>query len=527
MARLLLVASACMVVVAIGCTDPSGVQPPRDGDPSLAVAHAGSLSPLVFVIQSSQLANHSDAPVVPDLGAAMLRVAPGGTIRIFDGTFVTQEVSIDRPVTIEAATGAQPTLDASGALHILNVATPHGEVLLRDLRFVGALDAAVNTETLDPSKSLSYDQLRLDRISVEVGDDGGVHRNIGLNIVPSPTTAAQVVVRQSRFAGGQAGVVAIGAGALLTVLSSSFGPHAFDAVQFEFGAIGRAESNTLAQCGSGGCIRASLSGNVSIVNNSISFTRSLGSDRAVHARPLAGATVVVDGNQITDTRVPNGSPAGVPYGIAGSGDGNLLIRNNSIDGLNGVSVISGASIQILGNTIRGRRADQLEDGITVNTDPALPHRIVVSFNTIVGTDTPSDPADPNAYTFADGGIEIDAVPVSGGTPIRQVAQINGNSIRNALRGITAFAGASIQGTDNVISTAYFGLTSYTGSSNAITRSDILDYRFATDGDGILSIRCNWWGAVTGPHDLTSTGPTTYAPWASGPIAHNLRRSCVG
>jgi len=476
-------------------------------------------------MQNAQTPRHEDAPTVADLATALTLVAPGGTIRVFDGTFVTQGVLVDRPVTIEAAARSHPTLDASGALRILDIAAPHGEVMLRGLRFVGALNSAINTETVDPTTPLSYDRLTLDHVSMIIGDDGGVHENYGLNIVPSSTAGAFALVRQSTFSGGQLGVIANGAGALLTVLNSNFGPHAFDGIQFQVGAIGRAEGNRLARCGEGGCIRASLVGNVSIVGNVMAFSRSLASDRAIHARPLEGATVIVEGNQITDTRDTDDETGGTPYGVIGSGDGSVEIRNNRIDGLNGVRVVAGSSIKISGNDVRGKRTDHLEDGITVNTDPAVLHRIVVSSNSIVGVDTPIDLMDPSAYTFADGGIEIDAVPVSGGPVIEQVAVVSGNTVHNALRGITAFAGASLRGTDNVINVVFFGLASYTGSSNAVTRSDILSYRFAMDGDGILVVPCNWWGDVAGPHDITSTGPTTFVPWATRPIAHGAHTAC--
>lgn len=515
------VGSAIVATLAIlfGCSEPVGVESPASSNIASAAAMRGGLAPLVLVNQNGAPPPHTNAPVVADLASALALVSPGGTIRVFDGTYITQQVLVDRAVTIEAASGAHPTLDAAGSTRILDVAAPLGLVTLRNLRFVGALDEAVNTETVDPTHLLSYDRLLLEGVSMVIPGDQ-LHGNFGLNIGPSTTAGAGVIVRHSSFTGGQVGAIANGSGAHMEVYNSTTSDQAHSGIQFQLGATGRAEENKLSECGVLGCIRMVLTGDVVVKANTMTLRRSRGQQAGIFARPNgAGATITIDANQIVDTRDEFDATGGAPTGIRGGGDGNIVVTNNHVDGLNGIGLTGGTSIRIEHNDIRVMPGDHVFDGITVNTDPAILRRIVVRANSIIGAGVPSDASDPNAYLFTDGGIEIDAVPVSGGPAIPQTVDVSGNTIRNALRGITAFAGASVVGKDNVVSVAFFGLTSYTGSQNAVTRSDITSYFAATDGDGVFTIPCNWWGSAAGPHDPGTAALSSFVPWATRPIAH--------
>jgi hypothetical protein len=224
---------------------------------------------------------------------ALFLVEPGGTIDIADDAtpHLVQRLVVDQPVTFTSSDEGRPTIDADGAAFSFIVnAVPSGEVRFENLKFVGA-------GTYNIWAQGTYDQVVVDNSRFEVSGTSGVTAQ------GSTEEGANVSVQASTFVSAPPNLGTVGTFAINTdfdVLNSSFSGFSFSGIQYQTGATGRVEGNTVTDCGLNGCIRT--------VN-------------------LNGATVEIIDN---DVSVNFGSSA--RWGIVGD-DGPMVIQDNTVTGI--------------------------------------------------------------------------------------------------------------------------------------------------------------------------------------------------
>jgi parallel beta helix pectate lyase-like protein len=138
-----------------------------------------------------------------DFADAVAVTAPGGTIRVCDGTHEAF-ATIDRSLTIAAEHAHAATLSAS-TVFIVGGAT--GTVTIRDLNFVSDDGIAImltNPGTTDPARS-RYDQVVIDNNRFTIT----APRGNGIYVGRPDIETAKVVVRRNVFTGGYSGVTTV------------------------------------------------------------------------------------------------------------------------------------------------------------------------------------------------------------------------------------------------------------------------------------------------------------------------------
>lgn len=286
--------------------------------------------------------------VLCDPGSATVQSAirwipSGGQVLLCDGVWPARDVELRKPMTLKAAAGASPVLDADGGDAILySVDDAGGDVVLVGLTFQSALANAIYIT--GPTSGIFIDSSRIEASS---GTRGVV------------VTGAEGLVRviDSEFTGGQWGVFAVNSGTL-GVTGSSFADHDVGGVGFGPAVSGFADQNTFTRCG-GGCVGVFAAGEVFVTSNVMTNDRDaaaqIGSGVFGNAERLvvkdnditgagtndngvydswafgngvsvAAADLVVEENRIT------GSWAGIR--LDGGGDtGTGYVRNNVVDGV--------------------------------------------------------------------------------------------------------------------------------------------------------------------------------------------------
>lgn len=269
------------------------------------------LAPVVHVSMDPDLPPEG-ATVVGSLAEAMTHVAPGGRVVIYDGIHAVENLGVDRPVSFEAAPGSAPVIqvaDVGGDVNTrrgFNVAVQAGTVSFNGLTI--EMPAGYAAILAQPA-----DELMIDGVRFVLGRDV-----TGALVAAGPATAtSRVTVRNVAVSGGMAGVLAT-VGARVDVAESEFSDQGFANIQYQLGASGRVEGNTISECGINGCIRAVGAEYVEIVGNGITTT---------HGRVTGYQQVT--GQVRAGIVVSNGTLESQPS-LA-----RALIENNTIEGLGG------------------------------------------------------------------------------------------------------------------------------------------------------------------------------------------------
>ncbi|MGD8866424.1 MAG: Ig-like domain-containing protein [Gemmatimonadales bacterium] len=293
-----------------------------------------------------------DAPpegstVVSGLAEAMVRVAVGGQVLVYDGTYPTENVIVDRPVTIEAAPGAAPIIqvvDLGGEVSqrtAFRLDVDSGSVIVRNLAFeIQEGYAAIYAD--------GFDQLEVEGSNFTLGRDvlSGV-------LAANPATpTALATVRSGTFIGGTLGVFATQS-ARVDVFESSFSDHGFGSIQYQNSATGRIEGNTVTECGINGCINVVAAEQVEIVGNQLATT----AERVTGYQSVTGTVRL-------GISVGNGTHEIFPPVTL------ALIENNILEGLGGSAFPEGA-IKVSGSgstevTSRGNLIRSTVVGVAVS-----------------------------------------------------------------------------------------------------------------------------------------------------------------
>ena len=136
-----------------------------------------------------------------NLADAVLRVAPGGVIKVHGGTYSSQDLIIDKPLTLEGTGDEMPRLNGGGAFSSLTVTNmPAGTVIIRRLHFENAMMSIHIENAFD---RVIVEDNRFDILHGEPNEEGLAY-NSGIFVWAS--TGNDVLIRNNIFNGGDIGV---------------------------------------------------------------------------------------------------------------------------------------------------------------------------------------------------------------------------------------------------------------------------------------------------------------------------------
>lgn len=466
--------------------------------------------PVVLVRSGPGAANSTaaGAPVVDNLSDAAMRVAPGGVIRIFTGTYTAEGVVIDRAVTIEPMPNAKvviqvPTEDSNG---FDVIGAQSGVVTFRQLNFNVGATARSAIMVFNSSADLVVENSNFD---LETPNPA----------VPSGPTAAieggggavgTVTVRGNRIRGGWLSVFGY-SGRKYVVRDNAFIGQTFGSVQFQSGGIGHVENNTFTGCGLFSCVRAFQSA-VDVVDNTIEESRT-NVNGFNHNLVLfsAGSTGTVADNEFN-----------------GCGFGQC------------VTVINRAVVDITRNTFTIPHAHNTRfviagsDG-TVGAQPNFAARaptLTITDNVIRGVGgNPTNTTSAQNFAIRHAGILVENAAIG---------HVYRNTIENAWVGINGGQsstvagsdGGNIEGSDNKTNLTSTGVVLFRGSQAVLRRNDITNSRFGVQLNFTSEpsdLTCNYYGGVATRGNTFNSSATaaTWTPWATAPVAGTSVTSCSG
>ena len=299
------------------------------------------------VVRVCTTAASSGPPTVPTLEQAMQYVAPGGTVKICDGTYTAYNVSLNaKAMTIEGEGPGIPTLDAAGngSVFYMNSPIPIAtSVILRRLRLQ-------NATSNDIGVGGNYGSILVDHVEFHPshGTPTGTSTyayNAGVGVFSA--TGAGVTVQNSTFDGGDFGI-SMNNATNVVVVNNGFANQLNSSINGGGGGSLVASNNTIANCGPGWCISVfnfGHTGSFTITNNTLNLDALHPVQNAINVHH---ATADISGNLITGTggsRSPTDSKTWpMSNAILVSDSSTATVNGNRITGAyTGLSMINGTS----------------------------------------------------------------------------------------------------------------------------------------------------------------------------------------
>lgn len=286
----------------------------------------------------------SELPTVPTLPQAIQYVAPGGTVKICDGTYTVFDVALNtKSLTIEGEGPGIPTLDGAGNSNVFRVGSPTSNtaIVLRKLRLQNA--ARQDITVGQTYGSVLIDQVEFHPMHTLPPATGPLPDGVGV----FQATGSGVTIQNSTFDGGDIGVEANNSPNVV-VSQNSFTNQL--TVAFTAGATSGSgvtfDKNTLSNCGANTCIQVNGPvGTFKILNNTINVDFSHRTENPINVHY---ANFVISGNVITGTggrRSPaDGSTWPMNIAIAVSDQATATVNGNRISGANtGMGMGTGTS----------------------------------------------------------------------------------------------------------------------------------------------------------------------------------------
>lgn len=474
-------------LILAACGDLATEAPLSPADAELA--RAGGFNTVLVKPGMPAQATSAGAPVVSTIADAVDRVAAGGTIKVFAGTYVTADVVIDKAVTLESAGNGQAVIRSENVTAALRVAGG-GSLTVRGLEFENSGSRASILVTDAPA-------------AVDVSDAAFRVTDNGFSGIDFRQRASGTAlsVERSSFEGGSYGVIAMVAGA--EVRESAFSGQRW--VSLYLATDATVENNVMTDCGDNACIFA-----------------------------VGGSSGAIAGNTLSNARTgpgPHDEGQGIPtyaffhHVILVFTGSDVEITGNEIDGCGWGQCIAtgvGAHALIEDNVITAYQAQGTRIGIVVgdgaggDAPAGNGSSAVVRNNQLIGVSANTDRSDPNQYAYRVSGFQAEGIGSS------LVAE--GNLISNAALGIGARMAASVSGSGNAADLLRLATAIRdTDSEMTLHGSDFTDYLEAIQAGGSTSssLTCNYWGSAGGPSGVgLSSGQTSalYTPWAETPIA---------
>ena len=331
---------------------------------ALHVGVGGELEPMdgfsEFGIVSTQSAatvctttNPGDPSSFDNFADAVGWVSSGGTIEVCPGTYETNDVVIQKPLTIRRQAGTtRPVItnaDSALASFIVDSMVDAGSVVIRGLRFVPSGYSSIFAQGF-------YDQLTAVDNEFALIDGAVTSLYAGWSGFPG----SKMLFDINAVTGGSVGVFVPGGNA--EVLRSTFDSSSFAGIQFQGRATGVIAWNSVTNCGYQGCIRARLANTVNVHHNTVSSPWARGVAFGIIADT---GQVSIEDNTVTGigTFGPLTTDssyafrrAGIQVGLGGGYTQGIVNRNtisNAATGLNArTGSITGAD-NVISNVKRG------------------------------------------------------------------------------------------------------------------------------------------------------------------------------
>jgi hypothetical protein len=384
--------------VAVATVDAQGTVTPHTDGSAIITARSGpaaasmTLTVLETPARVVRVCQTGTGRTYPTLQMAVDSVASGGTIRFCSGTFVTDTVRLQQPVTLEAEPGADATVSAGSSAYAILVQHPTGTVTIRGLGLIDGTMGSLGTLN-------NFGDIVIEDVSVT-----GAGTSRGLQFVTTTGNAAHVTVRNVTARNGGHGIFAHGA-FRLDVLDSRFEGHTLSNIQIQQGTSGTVLRNNITECGGVGCIRVRFAGDVLIAHNV--------------ARTTARTDVITNG---------------VSLGIAADG-ANVRVERNLVEGIGTITDIrdrtsypirasamvvigEGGRATFTANTVRN--AATAFSAFTEEPGPNPPmligrDNVVVTAQTVIGTTNGAFDLQRSDFTNYDNPIFVSGAPLASGS----------------------------------------------------------------------------------------------------------------
>lgn len=509
---ILAIATLLCASLALACGDDAVA--PTDPGGLVAAAPPGGF-PTVQV--RPNVPAQARGAVTNNLADAVARVAAGGTIVVHAGTYVTHDVPIDKPVTIEGRDDPL-IVNQSGSASLVIGGVGSGAVTIRGIAFRDD----VGTHASGPAGSIAlesdFDHVVLDgnTFTGVVGETRSI-RQRAVTGAGAPT----LTVQDNTFERGSRALSIFNFGGpdVIVSLTGNDVRDFTDRTFFLTAVSGTVADNDFTRCGLN-CVFPQAVGSLTVEGNRFDACTAnaavlgLGTGCIFFRFADLG---IVRGNHLSDRTTGTGehfpilvlNVSGFPTA------GEYLIEDNVLDGCG-----EGHCIVTDGTTVATVRGNHLT---------AYPADGTVSGIRSAALSGPGD--DVIEDNFVTGSLE--GITVNGGGA---VAVVSRNTVSDVHFGLGVLNGAVVTaGIDNVFSNVGHAVALTTGPSGTgsatVNQSDFTNVHvspvFFDDPGAIADLTCNWWGSAGGP-DLTGIpAGIELVPFAESPIAGTGTTTCSG
>jgi hypothetical protein len=310
------------------------------------------------VVRVCATADPGGVVTVPNLQLAMDLVAPAGTIRICDGTYMVTQMNLNlKSMIIEGEGPGLPTLDAANTAQVfyMNSPTPvFNSVILRRLRLKNGEFGPLNVS--NHHAYLTIDQVEFHAPNGPTHPDGlpdaGYLAGVGIF---NSTGPEYVWVLNSSFIGGDIGVHMNNA-ANVVINGNTFTGQLNAAIHAGNGGNFEAVGNTITNCGRHWCVgifNNDVTGNFRLINNrfTIGFDHPTANVMALHHGVYEVRGNVISG--VGGSRDP-ANPASWPINnaIFINENSTATVSSNRIEGAYvGLNFVSGTSATGTNNVV--------------------------------------------------------------------------------------------------------------------------------------------------------------------------------
>lgn len=485
-----------LAITLAGCSEDAGLIPT---EPDLA--KTGGFPVVILRGGANTQGNGAKGAVASTLAEAVSKVAPGGTVRVFEGSYLAENVEVAKTITFEAAGSGRPLLRTAAGPYGLHL-VDGGNATLRGIDFE-------NHSSTSGAASLRVDGANS---SLTVRDASFSLGTEGYSAIYGNAAANSLSLDAISVTGGTYGVISRVADFELTN-SEIFGQE-LTAVPI-FSGRHLVADNRITDCGDRVCVYLLNGAHGTITNNYLS-NPSAGPDGPTPEQPGSGVPAYANTHNL----------------ITLTGGAEATVVGNEIDGCgfgHCVLAVRGTSALIESNTFTSYQEQGTRYVIVAGDgaggrsgDPSRGSVITARGNTFVGVGDPGvDRDDINSYAVRWSLMLAEGV----GSELRAYDNVGAN----AGSGLSAARNGRVSGSGNSLSLLRAGLAIYFSGAMFANGNDVTDYVFSMDEfEGRPSdLTCNYWGDAGPMNPMTQQGASLYTPWAEEPVADSASAAGCG